>query len=190
MKTIDIIHDEHRALASVLKALRFVVEQVRAGRLQPDFRLLSAMVDYITLVPEKVHHPKEDRFLFPKLRERSARAAALIDTLESQHVEGYRRTVALVQALVHYQSIGQRGFAAFDELVQQYLDFNWDHLNLEEATLLPIAREALSDADWAEVDAAFAENFDPFSGLDGEFRDLFHRIVNMTPAPFGLGPAA
>lgn len=190
MKTIDIIHDEHRALASVLKALRFVVEQVRAGRLEPDFRLLSAMVDYVTLVPEKVHHPKEDLYLFPKLRARSAKAAALIDALEAQHAEGYRRTVGLVQALVHFQSVGPKGFAAFDELVQQYLDFNWEHLNLEEAELLPLAREALSAADWADVDAAFAENFDPFSGIDGEFRDLFHRIVSMTPAPHGLGPAA
>ena len=53
MKSIDIIHGEHRALASAL---------------QPDFRLLASMVDYITQVPDKVHHPKEDNYLFPKMR--------------------------------------------------------------------------------------------------------------------------
>ena len=97
MKTIDIIHDEHRALASVLQGLRFIVDGIRDGKMQPDFRLLAAMVDYITRVPEKVHHPKEDDYLFPLLCRRSEKAAELIDTLEKQHSEGYRMTNALLQ---------------------------------------------------------------------------------------------
>ena len=189
MKSIDIIHDEHRALAAVLQALRFVVGEIRAGKLQADFRLLSAMIDYITLVPEKVHHPKEDNYLFPKLRSRSTKAAELIETLEQQHAEGYRMTVGLLQALIHYQSIGAAGFAAFDALVQGYLDFNWKHLKQEETELLPLAREVLSEQDWAEIDAEFSANFDPYSGAEGEFKELFGRIVNMTPAPYGLGSA-
>jgi branched-chain amino acid transport system ATP-binding protein len=187
MKTIDIIHDEHRALASVLQALRFVVGEIRNGQMQADFNLLAAMVDYITQVPEKVHHPKEDNYFFPKLRKRSMKAAELIDILENQHSEGYRMTVALLQALIHYQSIGANGFAAFDSLLQQYLDFNWKHLNLEEGELLPLAREALTETDWLELDSEFSANFDPFAGAEGEFEELFRRIVNMTPAPYGLG---
>jgi branched-chain amino acid transport system ATP-binding protein len=187
MKTIDIIHAEHRALASVLQALRFVVGAIRAGKLQPDFGLLSAMVDYITQLPEKVHHPKEDNYLFPRLRERSAEAAALIDALEQQHVDGYRMTVALLQALIHYQSLGAAGFAPFDALVQQYLDFNWKHLNQEEKELLPLARAALTAQDWVELDAEFSANQDPFSGAQGEFDALFRKIVQLTPAPYGLG---
>jgi branched-chain amino acid transport system ATP-binding protein len=190
MKTIDIIHSEHQALAAVLQALRFVVDEIRNGRLQADFRLLAAMVDYITQVPEKVHHPKEDDFLFPKLRSRSAKAAALIAILEKQHSEGYLMTAALLQALIHYQSVGESGFAAFDALVQDYLEFNWTHLNQEETELLPLAREALTEADWDELDTTFAANFNPYTGAAGEFADLFHRIVNMTPAPYGLGSAS
>ena len=189
MKTLDIIHSEHQALAAVLQALRFVVDEIRSGKRQPDFRLLAAMVDYITKVPDKVHHPKEDNYLFPKLRDRSASAAELIAVLEAQHAEGYRMTAALQAALIHYQSIGEKGFAAFDTLVQQYLDFNWKHLNREETELLPLARTALSAGDWKEVDAAFSANFDPYAGAEGEFAELFHRIVNMTPAPYGLGAA-
>lgn len=187
MKTIDIIHDEHRALAAVLQALRFVVGDIRSGKRQPDFRLLTAMVDYITQVPEKVHHPKEDHHLFPRLRERSAQAAQLIDVLDAQHAEGYRMTVDLLQALTVYQSTGAEGFAAFDALVQHYLDFNWRHLNQEEAELLPVARGVLSEQDWKGIDAEFAANFNPCSGAEGEFNELFSRIANLTPAPYGLG---
>ena len=187
MKTIDIIHDEHRALASVLQALRFIVEGIREGRMRPDFRLLSAMVDYITQVPEKVHHPKEDDYLFPKLRSRSREAAELIDTLEGQHKDGYRMTNAMLQALIHYQSVGAPDFAEFDALVKEYLDFNWKHLNLEESELLPLTRRALGEDDWRELDAAFSANFDPYKGAAGEYAELFRKIVNTTPAPYGLG---
>jgi branched-chain amino acid transport system ATP-binding protein len=189
MKSIDIIHGEHRALASVLQGLRFVVGEIRAGKLQPDFRLLASMVDYITQVPDKMHHPKEDNYLFPKMRARSSAAGPLIDVLEQQHADGYRMTVELLQALIHYQSMGAAGFTAFDEVVQRYLDFSWAHLNQEEGELLPLARQALTPEDWLEIDAAFAANFDPYSGEEGEFEDLFGRIVNMTPAPYGLGSA-
>lgn len=189
MKSIDIIHGEHRALASVLQGLRFVVGEIRAGKLQPDFRLLASMVDYITQVPDKVHHPKEDNYLFPKMRLRSSAAGPLIDVLEKQHADGYKMTVGLLQALIHYQSMGAAGFASFDEVVQRYLDFSWAHLNQEEGELLPLARQALTAEDWQEIDAAFAANFDPYSGEEGEFEDLFGRIVNMTPAPYGLGSA-
>jgi branched-chain amino acid transport system ATP-binding protein len=187
MKSIDISHAEHRALGAVLQALRFVVGEIRAGKLQPDFRLLAAMVDYITQLPEKVHHPKEDGVLFPRLRRRSVEATALIDELEQQHAEGYRMTLALVQALIHYQSMGAKAFAAFDALVQQYLDFNWKHLNLEEDELLPLARATLTEEDWAEIDAEFSANHDPFTGAQGEFEELFRKIVQLTPAPYGLG---
>jgi len=190
MKTIDIIHDEHRALAAVLQALRFVVEGIREEKFEPDFRLLAAMVDYITQVPEKVHHPKEDRYLFAKLRERSPQAAALIGRLEQEHLEGYRMTEALQQALIHYQGVGRSGFAGFALTAQKYLDFNWRHLNLEEAELLPLARAALTEADWSAIDAEFAANVDPHSGAAGEYVDLFKWIVNATPAPYGLGAGA
>ena len=189
MKTIDIIHDEHRALASVLQGLRFIVDGIRDGKMQPDFRLLAAMVDYITRVPEKVHHPKEDDYLFPLLCRRSEKAAELIDTLEKQHSEGYRMTNALLQALIHYQSTGSAAFPEFEALVREYIDFNWKHLNLEERELLPLAREVLSEQDWKELDTEFCANFNPHTGAEGEFEELFRKIVNMTPAPYGLGNA-
>jgi branched-chain amino acid transport system ATP-binding protein len=73
------------------------------------------------------------------------------------------------------------------ELTKAYLEFNWQHLNEEEGLLLPLARRDLSAEDWASIDTEFAKNFDPFSGAEGEFGELFRQIVNLTPAPYGLG---
>ncbi|MBT9496314.1 MAG: isoaspartyl peptidase/L-asparaginase, partial [Zoogloea sp.] len=50
-----------------------------------------------------------------------------------------------------------------------------------------LARKGLSATDWAEIDAAFEANRDPWSGPTGEYRALYSRIVNLVPAPYGLG---
>ena len=185
-QTIDIIHDEHRALASILQALRFILDEIAAGRREPDFKLLAMMVDYVTRAPDKIHHLKEDDVLFPRLRQCSPEAVPLIDKLEEDHRVGYKKTVELLQALIHYQSVGAAAFDELFQVAQTYLDFNWRHLNEEEGVLLPLARRDLSAADWAAIDAEFPKNFDPRAGAEGEFGELFSQIVNLTPAPYGL----
>lgn len=189
MKAIDIIHNEHRALGAVLQAFGFVLDGIHDGKFEPDFQLLAAMIEYITQVPDKLHHPKEDDYLFVKMRERIPAAAALIDKLTSQHEEGARRTQELLAALVHYQGMGKAALPEFERTARDYLAFSWQHVNTEEAELLPLARQSLSAEDWAGIDAAFEANRDPWSGPTGDFQALFSRIVNMVPPPYGVGGA-
>jgi branched-chain amino acid transport system ATP-binding protein len=192
-RSIDIIRSEHRALAAVLSAFKAVVDGVDHKQFAPDFTLLSAMLVYIDEVPEKLHHPKEDLYLFERLRRRSPEACALIDRLEREHTEGYALTQDLARALIKYQGTGEAAFPQFRDCVARYLDFNWRHLNCEEDELLPLARRDLTPEDWAAIDVAFAANFDPWSGPNREYTALFDRIVDMAPAPIGFGrtsPAA
>ena len=83
MNAIDVIRTEHRALASVLSGLVEVNDGIAAGRFAPDLDLLEAMIRYITEVPDKVHHPKEDDFLFKALRKRSPDIGSVLDTLQA-----------------------------------------------------------------------------------------------------------
>ncbi|PWC33507.1 hemerythrin domain-containing protein [Azospirillum sp. TSO35-2] len=190
MKAIDIIHAEHRALGAVLQAFGFILDEVRDGRLKPDFALLEAMIEYITEVPDKLHHPKEDDVLFVALRARIPQAGALIDKLQRDHAEGAQHILELRDALRRYREEGEGGFQAFETTVRAYVATSWAHVGLEERELLPLARKGLSREDWAGIDAAFEANKDPWSGPAGEFRSLFSRIVSMVPAPYGLGPSA
>ncbi|SIQ14067.1 branched-chain amino acid transport system ATP-binding protein [Aromatoleum tolulyticum] len=187
MKALDIIHDEHRALGAVLQAFGFVLDGIRDGHFEPDFALLAAMIEYITEVPDKLHHPKEDDYLFVKMRERIPAAAGLLDQLEADHAEGARRTAALRGALVHYQGVGAAAFPEFEATARTYLAASWRHVSREETELLPMARTGLAAEDWADIDAAFEANKDPWSGPTGQFRALFSRIVNLVPAPYGVG---
>jgi len=49
----------------------------------------------------------------------------------------------------------------------------------------------LTPRDWEDLDEAFGANRDPLTGHDPapDYRALFTRIVNLVPAPIGLGPA-
>lgn len=188
MKAIQIIHAEHRALSAVIQAFRFILDGIRDGKFKPDFALLGAMIEYITEVPDKLHHPKEDDFLFVAVRQRVPASAGLLDKLEADHAEGARRTVALRAALDIYQQAGAAGFTDFETAARRYLDASWNHLVLEEQELLPLAQKELSPEDWREIDAAFEANKDPWAGPAGEFAELFKKIVTMVPAPHGVGP--
>ncbi len=189
MKAIDIIHAEHRALGAVVQALRFVLDSIRAGSAKPDFVLLDALIEYITEVPDKLHHPKEDEVLFVAMRRALPECEELIQKLEHDHEQGTLATLQLRAALKSYQAQAATGLDAFDAAATRYIDSTWKHISLEERELLPLAVRKLSPQDWAGIDAAFEANKDPWSGPTGEFRALFTRIVSMVPAPYGLGPA-
>lgn len=189
MKAIDIIHAEHRALGAVVQAFRHVLEGIRSGARAPDFVLLDALIEYITEVPDKLHHPKEDQVLFIAILAALPEAQPLITRLQEDHVKGEQSTHQLRAALQAYQAAGDAGFAAFEPVALRYIDATWKHISLEEKELLPLAVQHLTPPDWAGIDAAFEANRDPWSGPTGEFRALFSRIVNMVPAPYGLGPA-
>lgn len=188
MKTaIDVIRNEHRAMAAVLGALRQIVEGIGEGRFDADFPLLEAMIDYVTAVPDRVHHPKEDGFLFPALRVRSPEIGPVLDDLEDEHRIGPGRVDELKRALGDYRKAGAGGLPVFAAAVQEYVAFEWQHMSKEETRVLPLARDALRPEDWAAIDAAFAANGNPWEGPAGEYRQLFTRIVTLAPAPIGVG---
>ena len=99
---LEVIRGEHRSLTAVLNGLWYLVEEVNEGRSEPNFRVLRAMVHYIDTFPEKLHHPKEQRYLFPRLRQRTDTANAALDQLEAEHIYGEKLIRDLEQALLRW----------------------------------------------------------------------------------------
>jgi branched-chain amino acid transport system ATP-binding protein len=190
-RALEIIRNEHRSLAAVLNGLAFLVDEIRAGRQQPDFNLLQAMLRYIEDFPEKLHHPKEEEHLFRILRERDPASGAVLDGLSAEHRRGAELIAGLESALARWQSEGGEAFAAFAAAVESYAKFHWEHMRKEEDLVLPRATETFLEEDWAAMDAAFSANPDPIAGLDArrEMRELFRRIVSLAPPPLGVGPS-
>jgi branched-chain amino acid transport system ATP-binding protein len=191
MKSIAIIQDEHRSITAVIEGLRQVLADVDAGRMTPDFDLLYAMFRYIEAFPERLHHPKEDEFLFARLKLRRPDAAPLLDRLSAEHEQGRVKFAELKGALDAYHR-DVKTLPSFVERVERYSHFHWLHMRREEDEVLPLAAAALTADDWAAIDAAFASNSDPVVGVPAtrEFRALFRRIVALAPPPLGVGPEA
>ena len=82
---IGTIRSEHRSLAAVIHNMKAVLQEVRAGRMAMDYPLFWTMVHYIDEFPNRFHHPKEDDWLFARLKLRTSEADALIDELQAQH---------------------------------------------------------------------------------------------------------
>ena len=144
MKAIAIIQDEHRAITSVIEGLRHMLVEVAAGRIPVDHALIGAMFHYIEAFPEKLHHPKEDDFLFARLRARRPEAAPLLDALEAEHAVGRERFAELKATWERFRDDAST-LAAFVEAVERYSYFHWRHMRKEEDELLPLAEKALAD---------------------------------------------
>jgi hemerythrin-like domain-containing protein len=191
MKAIGIIRDEHRALAAVLHGLLYLVREVRDRGAAPNFPVLSAMIYYIDAFPERFHHPKEDRYLFPLVRARAPSVAGTLDRLEAEHHVGAAKMRTLMQALTRYREGGPDEAAAFIAAVEDYIAFERDHMGREEREILPAAQRHLTAGDWEAVDAAFSGSTDPLLGTTPEthWAQVFSRIANLAPPPIGVGPA-
>jgi len=159
------------------------VRQTRERGVAPQFPLLRAMLHYIKSFPETLHHPKEDAYLFRKLRLRTSEFNDTLDKLESQHLVGSRLVAEMEAALDRYETNPTDGFERFAETVRAYAALEWPHMLLETKVILPAAQKHLTAEDWAEMSHAFAQNGDPrFSAdADEEYRQLFSSILNHAP---------
>jgi hemerythrin-like domain-containing protein len=177
---VRIIREEHTAIACVIHSLEYVAQRLEEGG-KPNFRLLHAMLEFIDEYPEKCHHPKENRYLFKILRERSPSAGRLLDELETEHTRGDELLKDLRRALERYELEGRSALAAFNQLVTRFAEFHWQHITKEEDVLMPIARKVLTDADWREISEAFLKNDNPLAGLNPKehYAQLFDRILHL-----------
>jgi hemerythrin-like domain-containing protein len=187
---VAVIKHEHRSITAVVSALEYLARNIAAGE-EPDYEVLTVILDYIEAFPNRLHHPKEDRFLFSALRLRDASAGAILDELEVEHRRGDELTRELRFLLTRCRVGGASAKQAFAAAVERYGKFHWGHMRKEEDVVLPMALQALGVEDWTAIDAAFRVNDDPVPGMAPrqEFDALFRLIVAMAPPPVGIGPS-
>ncbi|HEX7007508.1 MAG TPA: hemerythrin domain-containing protein [Alphaproteobacteria bacterium] len=188
-RAIDLIHGEHRDIALVVNCFASVLRETREGILAPDPELYEAVIDYMQNFPDRFHHPKEEDYLFKMLRTRDPSAGKLLDELHDQHVVGERSIADLRWKLEALKKDPDGAFPAFDRAAIAYIDFQRQHMAVEEQEVIPRAQAALTEADWAAIERAFADNDDPIFGRHPRayFDRLFSRIVNLAPEPYGVG---
>ncbi|WP_395056255.1 hemerythrin domain-containing protein [Polaromonas sp.] len=189
--TLQIIRDEHAALAAVLRSLLMMMERGPGDEPERFFDVLRAMLFYIDEFPERRHHPKESDLLFPRLVRAAPELMPVIRQLEADHMSGESKVRELQHLLLGWELIGESRRISFTDTARVYVAFYMTHMRTEETQVLPAAEKALGPSDWVELDAAFARDRDPLAGglRDPCYERLFTRIVLTAPAPIGVGPA-
>jgi len=187
MEALRIITEEHQNLWRIASSLDMVADEIDAGS-KVETPFFSSVFDYIEQFMDRAHHAKEDAFLFPAMRLRSPEAAAILDRLQVEHVNGPEVLRDLRTKLASTAGGGESN-AAFTAALRNYTSAIKNHIRSEEKDAMPLAREVLTGDDWAEIDRAFLDNDDPLFGgkARAEFRELFHRIASLAPESIGLG---
>jgi hemerythrin-like domain-containing protein/nucleotide-binding universal stress UspA family protein len=175
------IQDEHRSIAAVLHALQHLVGAVLRGESTLDSRLVRSAIHYLRTFPEALHHPKEERYIFTRLRGRSPELDGALDELQRQHGEGATLLDGLEDAVEGYEREQPESPARLSEALEKLAVAQWQHMKTEEVVILPAAREHLTESEWTEIAEAFGRNGDPrFDAADdADFRKLFTRLMNL-----------
>jgi len=161
-RALDIIRSEHRSIAVVLNNLRRLAHD--GGRVpRVDTGVFGAMVNYLEHYADRVHHPKEDRYLFAVLRRHGAQPEALITELEREHADGGQALHGLRQSYARLEAAGDKGLPAFAQAVEGFAQAYFEHMRKEEEQLFPLAEKLFTAEDWAAIDRAFEENRDPLA---------------------------
>jgi nucleotide-binding universal stress UspA family protein/hemerythrin-like domain-containing protein len=181
---IATIQDEHRSIAAVLHALQHLARVAQRQHSGLDSRVLRGAIHYLRAFPEALHHPKEETYIFARLRGRSPELDATLEGLQRQHAEGATQLNELEQAVESYERAESSSPARLFAAIETFAAAQWRHMNAEETVILPAAREHLSESDWQEVAQAFGVNGDPRFDRDveGDFRQLFAHILKLTTA--------
>lgn len=194
--TITILQEEHQALAAMLRSLGMMLQMARREGRLPDFGVLRAMLFYVDEFPERQHHRRESKVLFPLLRQRCPELASVLHRLDSDHGSSEKAIRDLQHALLAFEVLGEPRREAFELATQQYTRHYLEHMAVEEREVLPAAQRALGADDWAQLDAIFEAGRDPLTlARPGEqaptdYQPLFRKILMDAPAPIGLGPAS
>lgn len=176
-ETIDILMQDHRNLARLLKVLeRQVTYFERSG--EADFEIVHAVVDYCLTYPDLCHHPKEDVVL-RRLLARDPRAVGLIGDLEAEHRKLAAVTRHFAAALYQLLHGGGRPETWFGDAARDFLDSYWRHMDHEETLFFPIALQELDEADWAAVDGEIGLLVDPLFGgkVEERYKVLRNEIL-------------
>lgn len=175
-----IMKNEHRCLAAVVRGFKQSLAEVEAGRSEPDFSLFMAMLFYIEDYSERLHHPKEDRYLFSALRKRTPAFDTVLNELEQQHQQETPFLIKLREQLAEYVEGKAGADKAFTETFNTFAELQWQHMTTEEDQVFPAAQQHLSASDWESIARAFEENGDPQfdPDTDASYERLFSRLMN------------
>jgi hemerythrin-like domain-containing protein len=171
---------EHAGLSQVLDLLEALMNRFNRGD-EPDYELMCELLEYIIDYADQVHHPAEE-LIFGRVVEVGGQDYPVLARLHQQHqglAQLNRRFRESLEGIIH-EEVQRR-----DEVEQQGRELvgaHRSHMRAEDQEAFPLAREVLSEADWAVLDAQAPTAEDPgFVRDPARFRAILAELRDDSP---------
>ncbi len=150
-----VLRNEHEAILRMLE----VCERV-AQRLQRDEPVtadtLAGLLEFFQIFADRCHHGKEEDLLFPLLEQKGLpRDGGPIGVMLSEHTMGRSLIRDMVDATRSYTEGREDAGRQWAEAASEYAGLLRAHIQKENNILFVMAERLLSDAEQADLAAAF-----------------------------------
>lgn len=176
---LEELRNDHKNMALMIDLLERESNQIYAGG-EPDYELMTDIMHYMTVYPDAVHHPKEDR-LYAELRTARPDLSQGFDRITLDHRQIAEQSIALRDsvAAVAAGNPVHRNKIVTDAL--RYVNTMRGHMQWEELDLFRRLDEMINSGH-AVIDAAnFVHRPDPVFGasVERKFGRLFESIQEL-----------
>ena len=176
MKILGELRQDHKNMALLLDLLERESNRIYEGE-EPDYELIHDVMQYMTVYPDAVHHPKEDR-LYAELKSVRPDLSGGFDRITVDH-----RSIAEqgLQLRDDIASISSGSFVRRKKVVAEalrYVNTLRSHMQWEELDLFRRCEEMASEGHDIVVDTGFVDKTDPLFGeaAEGQFKHLLDGI--------------
>lgn len=173
---IERIQREHGYMARLLAILRDKLQVLKAEK-SVNYSLIKEIVDYLGSHSETTHHPKEDIIYRYYLKHYAQHS--VIDDLEKEHgrlAEQTQSFLDIVEMILQDAVVPQ---AVFIEQLENFIETQLHHLELEEKMIFPLINQTFTVSDWQKVESQWTVNDDdPVFGdtIAERFAQLARRV--------------
>ena len=185
---VEMLEAEHRVIQKMVAGMSVLAEQLEGGE-RVDVSLLESIVVFLRTFADRLHHGKEESFLFPALIRRGVPSQGCpIGGLTMEHQKGRVMVGELADAI--------RGYAAGEPPARENLvkslralvAFYPNHIWKEDYLLFPLAGKVLTPEDQQELRDKFETverelGLDVHEGFDKVAAELERKVSGIVSSP-------
>lgn len=187
MKPTEILVNEHRIIKQMLSVLESMSNKADTeGKL--DIESAKSAIEFFRNFSDKCHHAKEEDRLFPKIESRGIpRQGGPVGVMLMEHNQGRDNVRAMSESVDAANGDGDT-MKKFIGNARSFVSMLRAHIDKEDECLYPMANDALTDTDQAELKESF-EKFDR-DGMGHEAHEKYIRTADELAEKFGVSRAA
>jgi len=178
---IDRLCADHKNITIVLDFINDEIDKF-GFTVAPSTELLSDSLRYLVEYADNVHHPQEE-IVFYQVSIHASQLGDIVGTLTAEHDQIYQDGSELFDWINGVEN-RQRDITAQQlRFGRDYVFLQTRHMQLEESTVFPIARELFSAQEWESIQSSYLMQSDPLFGdhVEPEYQTLRSQLDEFMP---------